>query len=123
VIKEKPKTKPSWIKNTYFWLAAILVIIGILGLIGGDALIRDPGQKKETSLWLLYFGAAIIMAINGLLSHNQTVRDYEEFGSGVGSPNTSGRSMSESSPMPITATNLSGSVTDSKSPASAEDKE
>ena len=75
---DKPKTKPSWIRNTYFWLAAILVVVGFLGLFGGDALIRDPGQKRESSLWLLYFGAAVIMAVNGLLSHKQTLQDFEE---------------------------------------------
>lgn len=106
--KEKPKTKPSWIKNTYFWLAAILVVIGILGLTGGDALIRDPGQKRETSLWLLYFGAAIIMGVNGLLSHNQTVRDYEEL-------------VSSDSPTPTQSS--FGSNTDSESTASAGEKE
>lgn len=106
--KEKPKTKPSWIKNTYFWLAAILVIIGILGLTGGDALIRDPGQKRETSLWLLYFGAAIIMGVNGLLSHNQTVRDYEEL--------VSGESTSPAQPS-------LGNNEDSKSTATAGEKE
>lgn len=53
-------------------------MIGIFGLVGGDAVIRDPGQKKESSLWLLYFGAAIVMVFNGVLSHRLTLRDFED---------------------------------------------
>lgn len=77
---ERPPQKPSWIKNTYFWIAGILFLLGFIGLpfIGGDNAIRDPGQKRESWLFLLYFGASAIMLLNGYLSHQQTVQHYRE---------------------------------------------
>ena len=78
VSQKKPLAKPVWYKNTYFWIAAILVLLSVAGLIGGDPFIRDPGQKREGGLALLYFGASIVMFINGVLSHKQTVLQYEE---------------------------------------------
>ncbi len=58
--QKKPLPKPSWYKNTYFWIAGILFVLGVIGLpfVGGDTAIRDPGQKRESNLFLLYFGAA-----------------------------------------------------------------
>lgn len=78
--QKKPLPKPAWYKNTYFWIAAILFVLGVIGLpmIGGDHAIRDPGQKKESNLFLLYFTASAVMLINGYISHRQTVQQYEE---------------------------------------------
>ncbi|CAN5379670.1 hypothetical protein BH11ARM2_BH11ARM2_03160 [soil metagenome] len=78
--QKKPTPKPVWWKNTYFWIAALLLLVGFVGLpfFGGDATIRDPGQKKESNLWLLYLVASVLMFANGWLSHKQTVRTYEE---------------------------------------------
>jgi hypothetical protein len=80
VSQKKTLPKPVWYKNTYFWIAAILFVLGVIGLpfIGGDDAIRDPGQKLEGNLFVLYFGAAAIMLLNGYLSHRQTVQQYEE---------------------------------------------
>lgn len=77
---DKPLPKPAWYKNTYFWIALILVIVGIIGLpmIGGDRAIRDPGQRREGGLAFLYFGAAVVMFLNGYISHSQTVQQYRE---------------------------------------------
>jgi len=77
---QKPLPKPVWFKNTYFWIAGILFLLGVVALpfIGGDAAIRDPGQKKEGGLFLLYFGAAAVMLVNGYISHQQTVQHYQE---------------------------------------------
>lgn len=70
---------PTWWKNTYFWIAAILFVVAILGLIKGPAAIRDPGQKREDHLVvLIYLAGAVIMLINGMLSHRQTVQHYRE---------------------------------------------
>lgn len=70
---------PAWWKNTYFWLAAVLLLVGFAGLAGGPLLIRDPGQKREDSLvTMLYFVGAVVMVVNGWLSHRQTVRELEE---------------------------------------------
>lgn len=70
---------PAWWKNTYFWIAAILFVLAIAGLIKGPEAIRDPGQKREDHLVvLIYLSGAVIMLINGLLSHRQTVQHFEE---------------------------------------------
>ena len=83
--QKKPLPKPVWYKNTYFWIAGILFLLGLLGLpfLGGDDAIRDPGQKRETSLFLLYLVASAVMLVGGLLSHGQTVQQYEEEHSGA----------------------------------------
>jgi nucleoside-specific outer membrane channel protein Tsx len=75
--------KPAWYKNTYFWIAGILLIIGFIGLIMGQEAIRDPGQRREGGLAWLYFAGALIMLVNGYLSHRQTVLHYEEAVEGV----------------------------------------
>jgi peptidoglycan/LPS O-acetylase OafA/YrhL len=79
-VTQKPLPKPVWYKNTYFWIAGILLVIGILGfpfLLGEEA-IRDPGQKRESGLVLIYVVGAAVMLINGVLSHRQTVQHYLE---------------------------------------------
>lgn len=80
VSQKKPLPKPVWIKNTYFWIAGLLLLLGIAGLpfLGGDSLIRDPGQKHESNLYVLYFVASVVMFINGYISHRQTEQHYEE---------------------------------------------
>jgi len=80
VSQKKPLPKPVWYKNTYFWIAGILLVLSVISLpfLGGDAAIRDPGQKRESSLFLLYFVAGAIMLVNGYISHKQTVQQYEE---------------------------------------------
>ncbi|MFY9234171.1 MAG: hypothetical protein WAO58_06900 [Fimbriimonadaceae bacterium] len=78
-MSEKKLKKPTWWKNTYFWIAGLLFIIGIVGLIRTDEAIRDPGQKREPlPLALFYILASGIMAVNGILSHRQTVAHYQE---------------------------------------------
>lgn len=77
-VSEKKTSRPAWYKNTYFWIAGILMILGLFGLIMGDNVIRDPGQKREGGLALMYFAAAVIMFLNGWLSHRQTVQHYKE---------------------------------------------
>jgi len=77
-VTQKRISKPAWYKNTYFWIAGILFILFIVGLVAGDNTIRDPGQKREGLLWLLYLVASGIMLLNGLMSHAQTVQHYKE---------------------------------------------
>jgi hypothetical protein len=85
VAEKKPLPKPAWYKNTYFWIAGVLFLLGVIGLpfLGGDHAVRDPGQKHENSLYLLYFGAAVIMFVNGYISHKQTEQHYQEEISGA----------------------------------------
>ena len=82
-VKEPPK--PVWYKNTYFWIAGLLFIVGVVGLpfFGGDRAIRDPGQRAENMLVWLYWGGAIVMVVNGWISHAQTVQQYEEVTKGT----------------------------------------
>jgi hypothetical protein len=80
VTQKKAPPRPAWQKNTYFWIAAVLFVLGIIGLpfFGGDSAIRDPGQKRESNLYLLYLGASVLMYLNGYISHRQTVQHYHE---------------------------------------------
>jgi len=77
-VSDKPIPKPAWWKNTYFWISGILLIIGLIGLVAGQEAIRDPGQRRENGLALIYFGGAAVMFVNGWISHRQTVQHYEE---------------------------------------------
>jgi hypothetical protein len=78
VSRKRQPTKPVWFKNTYFWIAGILFILAVIGAVSGDQAIRDPGQKREGGLYLLYFVASVVMLVNGWLSHRQTVQQFEE---------------------------------------------
>ena len=70
--------RPAWYKNTYFWIAAALFLLGILALVRGPDTIRDPGQKHENGLAWWYLFASVLMYVNGWLSHQQTVKSYQE---------------------------------------------
>ena len=76
--KDKPEQSPQWWKNTFFWFAAILFVIAVVGMISGQETIRDPGQVKESGLVWIYLGGSVVMLINGLLTHNQAIRHYTE---------------------------------------------
>ena len=78
VNRKRPAAKPVWYKNTYFWIAGILFILSVVGAFIGDQAIRDPGQKREDGLYLMYFVASVVMLVNGFLSHRQTVQQYQE---------------------------------------------
>ncbi len=85
-MSRKLPPKPVWYKNTYFWIAGILFLIGVSGLpfLAGELAIRDPGQKREGGLVLIYFGGSLVMLVGGLLSHTQTVHHYREVAEGEG---------------------------------------
>lgn len=72
-----PPVPAAW-KNTYFWIAILLLGLGILALLKGDGVIRDPGQKEESGLAFIYLGGAAVMWLNGVLSHRHTVQQYNE---------------------------------------------
>ncbi|MCS6924005.1 MAG: hypothetical protein NZM10_06485 [Fimbriimonadales bacterium] len=67
----------GWWKKTDFWIALILFVISIIGFARGNEVIADPGQDVDPRLAWLYLVAAIIMLINGILSHKQHLRDLE----------------------------------------------
>jgi hypothetical protein len=68
----------GWWKKTDFWIALILLVIGIIGFARGNTAIADPGQDVDARLAWLYLLAAVIMLVNGILSHKQHLRDLEE---------------------------------------------
>ena len=76
--KDRPHAKPVWWKNTFFWFAAILFVLAVVGAIFGERSIRDPGQVREAGLAWIYLGGAVAMLVNGLLTHSQAVRTYAE---------------------------------------------
>lgn len=77
-MSERSAAKPAWYKNTYFWIAGILLLVALYGMFAGQESIRDPGQKREGGLALFYITASALMLINGLLSHWQTVQQFNE---------------------------------------------
>jgi len=77
VSNKKPLPKPVAWKNTYFWIAGILLLLGVLGIVAGDNAIRDPGQERESHLYWIYFVGAVVMWVNGVISHSQTVQAYD----------------------------------------------
>jgi hypothetical protein len=77
--KAKRTSKPAAWKNTYFWISGIMLLVALIGLIFGAPVIRDPGQKREDGIVvMLYFAAAVIMLVNGVISHRQTLQAYAE---------------------------------------------
>ena len=85
--QKKTASKPAWTKNTFFWIAGALLLLALIGIVGGDRAIRDPGQKAEhIPLFLLYLAAAAVMVVNGVLSHRQTVQQHAEESSAVQEP-------------------------------------
>lgn len=70
-------SKHSWLKNTYFWIAAILFVLGLIGLFMGDNVIRDPGQRHENKLWAIYLVSSVVMLINGYISHQTWLKQFE----------------------------------------------
>lgn len=56
-----------------------MLLVALIGLIFGAPVIRDPGQKREDGIVvMLYFAAAVIMLVNGIISHRQTLQAYAE---------------------------------------------
>lgn len=75
--KTEPKPPSAW-KNTFFWFAALLVILALIGLVSGPEAIRDPGQVRESGLVWIYLGGALVMAVNGYLTHQQALKAYRD---------------------------------------------
>jgi hypothetical protein len=87
----KKHAKPSWWKSSYFWITGALLIIACYGFAKGPKTIADPGQSDtrpqnvresrdldgSSALPFLYLGAAVLMGLNGVISHRQYVAQYK----------------------------------------------
>ncbi|MFM9874378.1 MAG: hypothetical protein ACKVQS_13045 [Fimbriimonadaceae bacterium] len=78
-MSSKAPVAPVWWKNTFFLFGFVLILLAIFGLVRGEAVIRDPGQKFETGLVLFYFFGGIAMLVNGWLTHLQGLQIFEEY--------------------------------------------
>lgn len=78
-MSSKAPVAPVWWKNTFFLFGFVLVLLSLLGLVRGEGVIRDPGQKFETGLVLFYFLGGIAMLVNGWLTHSQSQQMFEEY--------------------------------------------
>ncbi len=77
-MSNKRPSKPVWWKNTFFWFGFALLGLGFWGVVRGEDVIRDPGQKFESGLVLLYVAASLVMLLNGWMTHSQSVQHYHE---------------------------------------------
>ncbi len=75
---KKKLSKPAWWKNTFFWFGGALAVLGVVALVMGDKVIRDPGQVFEGNLALYYLIGAALMFVNGWLSHKQAIQHFDE---------------------------------------------
>ncbi len=78
-MSSKAPVAPVWWKNTFFLFGIVLILLAVLGLIRGEAVIRDPGQKFETGLVLFYFLGGVAMLVNGWLTHSQGQQLFDEY--------------------------------------------
>lgn len=79
-MSSKRPSEPKWWKNTFFLFGFALAGLAVWGLVSGEAVIRDPGQKQESGLVVFYVLAAVVMLLNGWLTHSQSVQAYDELG-------------------------------------------
>lgn len=70
--------RPKLWKNTFFWFAAILALLGFWGLFAGESVIRDPGQVREGGLVWIYLGGAVVMLVNGWMTHRSALQQFED---------------------------------------------
>jgi len=89
-MKKKRHAKPAWWKSSYFWITGALILISAYGFAAGPSKIADPGQTDShpvsvddprtlagaSSLPWFYLGAAVLMGLNGVISHRQYVAMY-----------------------------------------------
>ena len=78
--------KPAWWKNTFFWFGGVLALLAVWGAVTNEDKIRDPGQKYETGLVLLYAVGATVMLLNGWMTHKQAIQLYQETVGDEGEP-------------------------------------
>lgn len=69
---------PALWKNSFVWFGVVLAGLSVWGFIKGDEVIRDPGQVRENNLAWFYLAGAVIMLVNGWMTHRQAIRAYDD---------------------------------------------
>ena len=65
--------------NGFILIGITLLFISLAGLVKGATLLSEPGTPPNPYAWLEYFGAAVLMFINGAVSiHLYRQRQAEE---------------------------------------------
>ncbi|MBX3113114.1 MAG: hypothetical protein KF836_00975 [Fimbriimonadaceae bacterium] len=77
-MSKKPAKPPVWWKNTFFIFGFALLVLAVWGLVKGEAVIRDPGQKFETGLVMFYLIGGVVMLGNGWMTHQQSMQQFSE---------------------------------------------
>lgn len=77
-MSKKSVKPPAWWKNTFFLFGFALLVLAVFGLIKGESVIRDPGQRFETGLVMFYLVGGIVMLANGWMTHQQSVQQFNE---------------------------------------------
>lgn len=54
--------------NGFIISSIVLFVIAIAGIIKGNRWLTEPGMPINNSAYLEYFGASVVMLVNGLLS-------------------------------------------------------
>lgn len=54
--------------NGFVVIGIVLLGISIAGMVGGNAMLTEPGDPVHWYMWLLYLAAAILMFVNGYVS-------------------------------------------------------
>ena len=54
--------------NGFVLIGIILLFISVAGLVKGNTILTEPGQPPNPYAWLEYFGAAVLMLVNGAVS-------------------------------------------------------
>ncbi len=64
--------------NSFNVLAAILLLIGIAGVLSGGKMVFDPGRASNGHEWIIYVVAGGLMLFNGILPPSNPQEEDEE---------------------------------------------
>lgn len=59
--------KSRWL-STFTVIGAVLIVLGIVGLVLGPKFIYDPGQPVTGKEGLCYLAVGVLMVINGVMT-------------------------------------------------------
>ena len=65
-------------KSSFMWFGVALAGLAVWAFVRGDEAIRDPGQVREGNLAWFYLAGAVVMVVNGVISHKQALKAHDE---------------------------------------------